>query len=42
MIVNAQAGRLPLADTSVDAALCSPPYWGGFVIRYRTIERRTT
>lgn len=28
MIVNAQAGRLPLADGSVDAALCSPPYFG--------------
>lgn len=28
MIVNASALRLPLADDTVDAALCSPPYWG--------------
>jgi DNA modification methylase len=28
VIVNASALRLPLADASVDAALCSPPYWG--------------
>lgn len=28
MIVNASALRLPLADASVDAALCSPPYFG--------------
>jgi site-specific DNA-methyltransferase (cytosine-N4-specific) len=29
VIVNAEAGRLPLADGSVDACLTSPPYWGG-------------
>lgn len=29
MIVNAEALRLPLADSSVDACLTSPPYWGG-------------
>lgn len=29
MIVNASALRLPFADGAVDAALCSPPYWGG-------------
>jgi hypothetical protein len=29
MIVAADAGRLPLADGSVDCALTSPPYWGG-------------
>lgn len=29
MIANADALRLPFADGTIDAALCSPPYWGG-------------
>jgi site-specific DNA-methyltransferase (cytosine-N4-specific) len=29
VIVNAEAGVLPIADDSIHAAVTSPPYWGG-------------
>lgn len=33
MIATASALRLPFADGTIDAALCSPPYWGGSVLQ---------
>ena len=39
MIINAASLALPLASGSVDACLCSPPYWGALRI-YRGPQAR--